>query len=62
MGILAEMMVMGMRRFKTGIVLAEQPPIGEGELEERWKIWGGKPDVVGKDLEKVARGILAISE
>jgi hypothetical protein len=40
-------------------VLAEQPPLDK--LDEWWSIWGGEPDVVGQDLEEVARGILARS-
>ena len=46
-------------RFKTGVVLSEQPPLGKGELDEWWALWGGKPDVVGRNLQEVARGILA---
>ena len=38
--------------------MAEQPPIGD--LDSWWELWGGKPDVVGMDLEEVARGILGI--
>lgn len=50
-------------RFKTGLVYSEQPPLGttqdgEQELEAYWKLYGGKPDVVGATLEEVIRGIL----
>ncbi|ORY31826.1 HAD-like domain-containing protein [Naematelia encephala] len=43
--------------FKTGYVLAEQPPLGEGQIDEWWSIWGGKPDIVGQDLALVAHAI-----
>ena len=47
-------------RFKTGLVLAEQPPIRDGEVEQGWwDIYGGKPDVIGADLAEVAKAILA---
>lgn len=47
-------------RFKTGFVLAEQPPIKDGQVEQGWwDIYGGKPDVIGADLAEVAKGILA---
>ena len=49
-----------MTRFKTGFVLAEQPPIKDGQVEQGWwDIYGGKPDVIGADLAEVAKGILA---
>lgn len=38
-------------------MLSEQPPLGDS-LDEWWEMWGGMPDVVGKDLEEVTRGIL----
>lgn len=54
-------------RFKIGAVLSEQPPLGkqadgkDGE-EAWWELWGGKPDIVGLDLEEVAKGIVAWEE
>jgi len=50
-----------MDSFKTGAVLSEQPPLGNEELDQWWELWGGKPDVIGMDLEEVARGIIASS-
>lgn len=50
-------------RFKTGLVLAEQPPVKDGEVEPSWwDIYGGKPDIIGADLAEVARGILAAGQ
>lgn len=54
-------------RFKTGYVLAEQPPLGKTsdgkeELQEWWDIFGGRPDVVGKDLAEVARKIVELEK
>jgi hypothetical protein len=45
-------------RFKTGAVLAEQPPLGEG-LSKWYELYNGEPDVTGKDLAEVASKILA---
>ena len=47
-----------MRRFKTGLVLSEQPPLGEEEQMAFWGLYGGKPDVIGRDVEEVARQIV----
>lgn len=48
-----------MGRFKTGLVLFEQPPIKDGEVDQGWwDIYGGPPDVVGKDVEEVVIRIL----
>ncbi len=45
--------------FKTALVLSEQPPLVDDELERWWKMWGGEPDLNGKDLEEVAKQILS---
>ena len=42
-------------------MLSEQPPLGPGELEKWWDLYGGKPDLVGQDLEEVAKGIIKVS-
>jgi hypothetical protein len=47
-------------------VLAEQPPLGEGEdgkdkVQEWYDLFGGEPDVVGGDLAEVARKIRDIT-
>ena len=42
-------------------MLSEQPPLGPGELEIWWDLYGGEPDFVGKDLEEVAKGIITVS-
>lgn len=45
-------------RFKTGLVLSEQLPMGD-QQEEYWKLYGGKPDIIGADLEEVCKAIVA---
>lgn len=49
-------------RFKTGLVLSEQPPVGEVDgkslTDQYWGLYGGKPDVLGQDLEDVIDQIL----
>ena len=54
-------------RFKTGYVLAEQPPLGKtadgkDQLQEWWDIYGGEPDVVGEDLAEVGRKIVELGK
>lgn len=47
-------------RFKTALVLLEQPPIKDGQVEQGWwDIYGGKPDIIGEDIDDVAQQILA---
>lgn len=43
-------------------MLAEQPPLGEGEdgkdkTREWYELFGGEPDIVGSDLAEVAKKI-----
>jgi hypothetical protein len=54
-------------RFKTGYVLAEQPPLGQGEdgkdkTTEWYDLFGGEPDVVGSDLAEVAKKITEMTK
>jgi len=49
--------------FKTGIVMAEQPPLGQtqdgkNQLDSWYDLYGGKPDVIGSTLLEVAQEIL----
>lgn len=48
-------------RFKTGAVLSEQPPLGD-QLSKWYDLYGGEPDVTGKDLAEVAKKILAMEK
>jgi hypothetical protein len=37
----------------------EQPPIKDGEVEQGWwDIYGGQPDLIGQDVDDVARQIV----
>lgn len=45
-------------RFKTGSVLAEQPPLDPEALSKWYEMYGGEPDVTGENLAEVAQKIL----
>jgi hypothetical protein len=50
-------------RFKTGYVLAEQPPLGKTDdgkdkTQEWYALFGGEPDIIGSDLAEVAKKIV----